>query len=61
MFIFLVLVGFKLRKWFFNELVVIEDILKEDWLFIIDLDKDILLKIKIFGVMWEVERDVFIF
>lgn len=55
------MVGFKLRKWFFNELVVIEDILKEDWLFIIDLDKDILLKIKIFGVMWEVERDVFIF
>lgn len=57
----LAMAGFKLRKWSSNEPVVIEDILKEDRLPTIDLDKDILPKTKTLGVMWEAERDVFTF
>ena len=57
----LAMAGFTLRKWSSNEPVVIEDVLKEDRLPTLELDKDILPKTKTLVVMWEAERDVFTF
>lgn len=57
----LALAGFKLRKWSSNEPVVIEDIPIEDRLSALEINKDELPKTKTLGVMWEAERDVFIF
>lgn len=53
--------GSKLRKWFSDVSVVIEDIPKEDQLPTLELDKDNVLNPKTQGVMWEAKRDVFTF
>jgi len=53
--------GSKLRKWFSEVSVVIEDIPKEDQLPTLELDKDNVLNPKTQGVMWEAKRDVFTF
>jgi len=57
----LALAGFKLRKWFSNEPIVIEDIPLEDRLSTLDISKDKLPKTKTLGVMWEANKDVFTF
>lgn len=54
-------VGMYVRKWLLNLVGVLQYILLEDVVFEVDLYDNSLLFVKIFGVLWKVKDDIFIF
>lgn len=48
-------------KWLFNLFQILEKILIKDRVFEVDINKDFLLIVKILGIMWFLEEDVFMF